>query len=93
VSDIVIGSPAWEAGMGPGMKIVALNGRTWTPEVLAEEIQAAKTTTGPIEVTAAVGETVKTFQVKYHDGGKYPHLERVAGRADLLEGILAPKAR
>jgi predicted metalloprotease with PDZ domain len=93
IDDIVIGSPAWEAGMGPGMKLVAVDGRTWTAEVLPEEIQAAKTGTAPIEITAAVGETVETFRVKYHDGEKYPHLERVGGRGDLLAAILAPKGR
>jgi predicted metalloprotease with PDZ domain len=93
LNDVVIGSPAWEAGMGPGMKLVAVAGRTWTPEVLTEEIQAAKGGTGPIEITATVGETLKTFRVKYHDGETYPHLERVEGRADLLAGILAPKVK
>jgi predicted metalloprotease with PDZ domain len=93
VADIVVGSPAWEAGLGPGMKIVAVDGRTWAPEVLTEEVQAAKAGTAPIEVTATVGETIQTFRVKYHDGEKYPHLERVEGRADLLGAILAPKGR
>ncbi len=93
LNDVVIGSPAWEAGMGPGMKLVAIDGRTWTSEVLTEEIQAAKTATGPIEIAATSGETLKTFRVKYHDGEKYPHLERVEGRADRLAEILAPKAR
>ncbi|HXO18349.1 MAG TPA: M61 family peptidase, partial [Thermoanaerobaculia bacterium] len=38
IEDIVVGSPAWAAGLGPGMKLAAVNGRRWTPEVLAEEI-------------------------------------------------------
>ena len=42
IDDIDPGAPAWEAGLGPGMKIVAVDGRAWTPDVLAEQIQAAK---------------------------------------------------
>jgi predicted metalloprotease with PDZ domain len=96
IADIVVGSPAWEAGLGSGMKLLAVDGRTWTSEVLPEKIQAAKTAAmakTPIEITAAAGEAVKTFRVDYHEGEKYPHLERMEGRGDLLEAILAPKGK
>ena len=93
VNDVVVGSPAWEAGLGPGMKLVAVNGRAWAPEVLPEEIRAAKSATTPIEIAAQQGDVLKTFRVNYHEGERYPHLERDASRPDLLAAILAPKAR
>jgi predicted metalloprotease with PDZ domain len=91
VDDIVVGASAWEAGIGPGMKIVAVDGRKWTPEVLPEEIRAAVSSTAPLEVTVEQGETVRTFKVSYHDGERFPHLERDPSRPDLLALILAPK--
>ncbi len=94
VDDVVLGSPAWEAGLGPGMKLVAVGGRAWTPDVLPEEIRAAKGakgTTSPIEITAQQGDVVRTFRVAYHDGERHPHLERDAMHPDLLGAILAPK--
>jgi predicted metalloprotease with PDZ domain len=93
VEDIVVGSPAWEAGLGPGMKVVAVGGRTWATEVLAEEVRAAKTSTAPIEIAAQHGDVLKTFRVNYHEGERYPHLERDASRPDLLRAILMPRAK
>jgi predicted metalloprotease with PDZ domain len=93
VADIVTGSPAWEAGLGPGMKIVAVDGRAWTTEVLPEEVKAAKGSSAPIEIAVQQGDALRTFRVSYHDGERYPHLERDASRPDLLAAILAPKSR
>jgi predicted metalloprotease with PDZ domain len=92
VSDIVPGSPAWEAGLGPGMRIVAVAGRAWAPEILPEEVQAAKGSKEPLEIAVQQGDVLKTFRVSYHEGERYPHLERDAAKPDLLTAILAPKA-
>lgn len=88
IDDIVVGSPAWEAGLGPGMKLAAVDGRKWAPSVLPEEIRAAKTNTKPIEITAEHGDVLRTFRVDYHEGEKFPHLERIGSQPDLLSVIL-----
>ncbi|HEX3554547.1 MAG TPA: M61 family peptidase [Thermoanaerobaculia bacterium] len=93
IDDVVVGAPAWEAGLGPGMKLVAVDGRKWAPEVLPEEIQAAKKSTTPIEITAEHGDVVRTFRVNYHDGERHPHLEREGSRVDVLSAILAARGR
>ncbi len=93
IDDIVPGSPAWEAGLGPGMKLVAVGGRAWAAEAVPEAVQAAKTSTAPITIAALHGDVLKTFEVKYHEGERYPHLERDASKPDLLAAILAPKSR
>jgi predicted metalloprotease with PDZ domain len=91
VDDVVLGSPAWEAGLGPGMKLLSVGGRAWTADILPEEIRAAKGTQAPLEITAQQGDVVRTFRVAYHDGERHPHLERDAMHPDLLGPILAPK--
>jgi predicted metalloprotease with PDZ domain len=93
VDDVVVGSPAWEAGLGPGMKLVAVNGRKWAPEVLPEEIRTAKKSTSPLEITAEHGDVMRAFRVNYHEGERYPHLERDSSRPDLLSAILAARTR
>jgi predicted metalloprotease with PDZ domain len=93
VDDVVVGSPAWKAGFGPGMKLVAVTGRAWTPALLPEAIRAAAGTTAPIELAVQQVDVVRTLRVDYHGGERYPHLERDASRPDLLSAILAPKAR
>lgn len=93
VADVVTGSPAWDGGLGPGMKIVAVDGRAWDSEVLPEEVKAAKGASAPIEIVVQQGDVLKTFRVNYHEGERYPHLERDAAKPDLLGAILAPKSR
>jgi predicted metalloprotease with PDZ domain len=93
ITDIVNGAPAWEAGLGPGMKLVAVNGRKWAPEILSQGIQEARQSKAPIEVTAEQGDVLRAFRIDYHGGERYPHLERDPARPDLLSVILAPKKR
>jgi len=93
VDDLVVGSPAWEAGLGPGMKLVAVDGRAWSPDLLPEAIRAAAKSTAPIELTVQQVDVVKTLRVTYHGGERYPHLERDGAKPDLLSAILASRAR
>lgn len=89
-SDVVVGSPAWDAGLGPGMKVVAVNHATWSPESLAEALAAATHTTAPIELTVEEGDEIRLLEVDYHGGERYPHLQRDSSHPDLLAAILAP---
>jgi predicted metalloprotease with PDZ domain len=92
VRDIIPGAPAAEAGMAPGMKLVAVNGRRYSPALLREAIKNAKGTSTPIELLAEDREFYKTYQLDYHDGERYPHLERDESRSDLLGEIIRPRA-
>ena len=90
LNDVIVGSPAYQAGMGPGMTLVAVNGRKWTPEILHAAIQAAKGTGAPIELLVENAQFFKTYSIAYHDGDKNPHLERVPSESDTLSNVLAP---
>jgi predicted metalloprotease with PDZ domain len=92
VRDIIPGAPAAQAGMAPGMKLMAVNGRRYSPALLREAIKNAKGTAGPIELLVEDREFYKTYRVDYHDGERYPHLERDESRPDLLEEIIRPRA-
>src|SRR5579885_3489384 len=89
--DAIPGSPAYAAGLAPGMKLIAVNGRRWTPGVLNDALSRARQTRQPIEVLAETGDFFKTYQISDFEGSKIPHLERIQGAPDLLTGILAPK--
>ena len=41
VSDAIVGSPAFEAGISSGMKVAGVNGRVFNQELLADAIKAA----------------------------------------------------
>ena len=42
LEDVIPGSPATEAGIGPGMKLVAVNGRRWSKDVLRQALRETK---------------------------------------------------
>ena len=88
--DVTVGSPAYQAGIGPSMKLIAVNGHKWSPAVLHAAVKAAKGTDQPIDLLVEDAQYFKTYSVSYHDGEKNPHLERVADQPDILGDILKP---
>jgi predicted metalloprotease with PDZ domain len=92
IDDVRVDSPAFQAGLGPGTKLVAVNGHGYTADVLKQAIRAAKGTTVPIELIVSTDNEFRTVTLNYHDGEKYPQLERVQGTPDLLDEILKPLA-
>ena len=90
IVDVIPGLPAAQAGLTPGMKMLSVNGRKWTPENVQAALRAAKKAAKPIELTAEDGESVLTFRADYHGGERYPHLERAPDRPDLLTEVLKP---
>ncbi len=90
--DVIENSPAFKAGFAPGMRITAVNGKQYSSAELKSAIDAAKSSTGPIQVIAANGPQVQTYSIDYHDGMKYPHLVRDESKPDYLGEILHPLA-
>jgi predicted metalloprotease with PDZ domain len=92
VIDVVPSSAADKAGMTPGMKVLAVNGRRYTPKVLRAAVRAAKGKTAPIEIITEHTDYFRTCKLDYHEGEKYPVLVRQASKPDLLGAILTAKA-
>jgi len=92
VLDVIPGSAAGAAGISPDMKLIAVNGRNWSPELLREAIAGAKGSSQLIELLVENAGAFETFKLNYHEGERYPHLAREASGADLLTPILSPRA-
>lgn len=90
IHDVLVDSPAYKAGLGPGMKLVAINGRRATEELLHAAIRDAKTSKEPIELIAENAGYFKVVKIDYHDGEKYPHLVKLSDAPALLDEILKP---
>jgi predicted metalloprotease with PDZ domain len=84
-------SVAFKAGLAPGMVLVAVNGEAASADVLKEAVTAAKTDKKPIVLLVNSFDHINTVQLDYHDGLRYPHLERIAGAPDRLSQIYAPR--
>jgi hypothetical protein len=74
------------------MRLVAVNGRKWNPDILRDAIARAKNSQDPIELLAQNGDFFQTYRIDYHGGERYPHLEPTAGKTDLLTEIAKMKA-
>ena len=92
IQDVLWNGPAYKAGLGAGMKLIAVNGRALEadPRVLQDAIQAAKTTTTPIRLLVRDQDQYMSFDVDYHGGLKYPVLKPLPGVAPVLDAIIAP---
>ncbi|MBD8900036.1 M61 family metallopeptidase [Rhodanobacter sp. DHG33] len=91
VNDVRWGGPAFKAGVSTGATLVAVNGQTYSREVLKVAIAAAKTDKAPIKLLLKFQGSLLTVPVDYHDGLQYPHLERIAGTPDYLDQIIAAR--
>jgi predicted metalloprotease with PDZ domain len=92
VSDVREGSPAWKAGLAPGMKILAVNGQEFSPDVLEYAVNNARHSSAAIALITEQTGWFQTLSLDYHDGIRYPHLERIEGTPDMLSSIAAPHA-
>ncbi|HEX6718924.1 MAG TPA: hypothetical protein VF088_17585 [Pyrinomonadaceae bacterium] len=88
VMDVNPNLEAARAGLAPGMKIVTVNGRTWSAGMLHEAITAASKTTTPIELGVENGSFTGVYKVNYHGGERYPHLERNTTKPDLIADVI-----
>jgi predicted metalloprotease with PDZ domain len=91
ITDTTEGMPAAKAGIGPGMKLVAVNGRRFSPEVLRDAVKATKSSNTSLELLIENTDYFKTYKIDYHGGEKYPHLVRDDSKPDLLTEILKAK--
>jgi predicted metalloprotease with PDZ domain len=90
LSDVIPGMPAAQAGLAPGMQMISVNGHSFSATVLTDAIRASQNSNKPIVVTASNGSFVHTYEIPYHGGLLYPHLERTPAQPDLLGGTLLP---
>ncbi|HEY3787416.1 MAG TPA: hypothetical protein VGL71_01120, partial [Urbifossiella sp.] len=92
VLDAIPDSPGAKAGIGPGMKVVAVNGRRFTPEHLQTAIGGTPAS-GKVELLVENGDFFGTNVIKYSGGPRYPKLERTLAGPDLIGRIIKAKGK
>ncbi len=96
ISDVQWDSPAFKAGLAPGMKLMGVNGNAVggdgaaPGELVKDAIVRAEKSTEPIHFVVTKDGRVFNVDVDYHGGLRYPHLERIPATPDRLDAILAP---
>jgi predicted metalloprotease with PDZ domain len=90
ISGVAWDSPLFNQGVTGGTQIVAINGRAFSNDDLKGAISAAKGGREPIRLLVKKGDLYRTIDLEYHDGLRYPALEKVGTGASGLDALLAP---
>jgi predicted metalloprotease with PDZ domain len=88
IVDIVPDSAAGRAGLAPAAKVVGVNRRAYSSDLLRQAIVSAETTSQAIDLLTISSGYYADFAVDYHQGLRSPHLIQITGKPDLLTTIL-----
>lgn len=92
VSDSLVGSPAFKAGIVSGMKVIGVNDRLYTHDRLEEAISAAHNDRSQTITLIVANDTyIKACLIDYHSGIRYPHLIRDDQQPDSLDQLVTPR--
>lgn len=90
VGGVLWDGPAFKAGLTVNDQVLAVNGIAYDADRLKEAIIAAKGAKEPIMLIIKDGDHFRIVPLDYHGGPRYPRLERIAGKPDLLGRIYEP---
>ena len=90
IVDVRWNGPADKVKIVPGAKIIAVNGQIFSGDLLKAAIRDAKGKSEPIHLIVQSDNFVSTADIDYHDGERYPVLERVEGTPAYLDDITKP---
>jgi predicted metalloprotease with PDZ domain len=91
LSDVLWDGPAYKSGLTVGTQVIAVDGIAFDADRLKAAIREAKQSGAAIELLVKSGNRFRTVKIDYHDGLRYPHLERDGGAPARLDQILAPR--
>ena len=91
VTTTIWNSPAFKVGIDVGTDIVAVNGDAYSSDALTAAIVAAKGSKDPIRLTIKQGTKVRDVAIDYHDGPRYPRLEKTGTGEGGLDKLLMPR--
>jgi len=91
LSEVLWDGPAFKAGLTEGTQLMAVNGDAYSSEDLKDAVTRAKGGAEPIALLVKDKDEFRTVLIDYHDGLRYPRLERSGAGPAFLDAILAPK--
>ncbi|MDB5706489.1 MAG: peptidase [Sphingomonas bacterium] len=83
--------PAFKAGLTVSDTIVAVNGTAFSGQVLKEAVTAAKAGKDPIILLVKANDRIAPVSIDYHDGLRYPRLEKIGTGEGGLDKLLTPR--
>lgn len=93
LGNVLWASPAYDAGLRGGDEIVAVDGHAYNEDALNDAISGTKGTAAPIRLIIKRGEEVRTIDVRWNGGLRYPHLTKSGKAIGPLDLLLRPLRR
>ncbi len=93
IAEVVWDSPAFRAGLAPGMLLLGVDERAWSQARLRDAIVAAQGGQGTIDLLVRNVDAFQTVRIEYRGGLRYPRLQRIEGTPDRLADLFAPRSR
>ncbi|WP_448659301.1 M61 family metallopeptidase [Sphingomonas sp. CJ99] len=91
ISGVDWGGPAFKAGLAVGGTVTAVNGEAYTPDELKNAVKAAKGGRSPIRMLVKYGTHFREASIDYHDGLRYPRLEKTGTGDTGLDRLLSAR--
>ncbi len=88
ITEVAWDSPAFNAALTVGTKLIAVNGRALDTDQLKAAIKARKS---PLSLLVKTGDIYRTIALNYDGGLRYPKLEKTGSGPSSLDALLAPK--
>ncbi len=86
ITEVAWDSPAFNAGLTVGSKLLAVNDRALDTDELKAAIKARKS---PLRLLLRTGELFRTTELNYDGGLRYPKLEKTGPGPSTLDALLA----
>lgn len=90
VQTVLLDSPADEAQLAPGMRILGVHDHLWSRDRLLEALEATPVR-GEIRLLVVHGDRIERRTVSYEGGPRFMTLTRDDRRPDGLEALLKPR--
>jgi predicted metalloprotease with PDZ domain len=84
-------SPAFRAGLAPGMKIIAINGTEYSGDAFKAALTSAKADKKPLELIVKQDKSIRLLRLDYSLGLRYPRLAKTGEGAGSLDRLLESK--
>lgn len=99
IGDVRFFSPAFEAKLTPGEKVLRINGRAFSPAAMEQGLLERKAGSAlpdaakPLSIVVQIGGSEREVFIDYHGGERFPILERDPSTPDSLDKLLEPMTK
>jgi len=93
VNHVELDGPAFKAGFGYGMKVIAVDGQAFDVGNYKRSINEAVSGHRSLQFIVMDGATYKVLELRPTGGFGFPTLSKESGKEDLLSAIIAPRVK